>query len=235
MILEGRDLPKGLTYDWGETFSIRKQLVTHPKSEKTRAQVVFIQKPYHLHNPDQGCLVSYHDAVTNEIEAALDLFQKARLISSLRRVWFRILGYDNCLFDMKQFTDNMELIGWGYVGVQNIPIGRIVGVEDICVEFDRGFYPLRGCCKTRWLQAALEHQTDLPCQPVVLTQINSHYYVQEGIYRISVTRARGRKQISAYVNCLKLVDEKDILATRYTASKVLTEGMDRSLIGTPQI
>jgi hypothetical protein len=136
---------------------------------------------------------------------------------------------------MKQVTDNMEMIGWGYSGVQNIPIGRIVGAEDACYEFDSGFFPLRDCCKTRWLQAALEYQTDLPPQPIVLTQINSHYYVQEGIYRISVTRAMGRNQISAYVNCLKLLDEKDRLATRYTASKVLTEGMDRSLIGTPQI
>jgi hypothetical protein len=180
-------------------------------------------------------MVSDHDTGANEIETALNLFQKARLISSLRRVWFRFLGSDNCLFDMKQITDNMELIGWGYVGVQNIPIGRIVGTEDPCYEFDRGFYPLRDCCKTRWLQAALESQTDLPSQPIVLTQINSHYYVQEGIYRISVTRARHRRQVSAYVNRMYLVDEKDRLSTPHSTAQVHSDGFDHSWIESPHV
>lgn len=179
--------------------------------------------------------MSYRDRVTEEVVTALNLFQRACLIGSLRNVWFRFLGASNRLLDMKQVTHNMELIGWGYVGFQNIPIERIIGTEETCFEFDSGFFPLRGCCKTRWLQAALECRTDLPPQPVVLTQVNSHYYVQEGIYCISVTRARGRRQVCAYVNRVVLADTKDRLVIPRSSSQDRQEGIDRTWIETPSV
>ncbi len=104
------------------------------------------------------------------------------------------------LNDVKQLIkSNAET----YVGMQVIPIEKIVGSEGRYNDFDNRFFPKSTHLRNRWEhvdQAALSF-IDLP--PIKVYEISGLYFVRDGNHRVSVAKARGTEFIDAEVVSLQ--------------------------------
>jgi len=93
----------------------------------------------------------------------------------------------------------VALLGWAYIGIQEIVIDRVVGSEGFSKEFDNRFYPLPEHDAVRWVETAVGCLSRLRMPVIEVVQVDSVYYVQTGQYQLSVARAQGKKVISACV------------------------------------
>lgn len=84
-------------------------------------------------------------------------------------------------------------------GIEQVPVGRIVGSAQRCRDFDRQFRPLRGSAIHRWLRVARAHGEGLAMPPIQLYKLGDAYYVRDGHHRVSVARVRGQGIIDAHV------------------------------------
>lgn len=104
------------------------------------------------------------------------------------------------LNDVKQLIkSNAET----YMGMQVIPINKIVGSEGRYNDFDNRFFPKSSHLRNRWEhvdQAALA-SIDLP--PIKVYEISGLYFVRDGNHRVSVAKARGTEFIDAEVVSLQ--------------------------------
>lgn len=104
------------------------------------------------------------------------------------------------LNDVKQLIkSNAET----YVGMQVIPIEKIVGSEGRYNDFDNRFFPKSSHLRNRWEhvdQAALD---SIVLPPIKVYEISGLYFVRDGNHRVSVAKARGTEFIDAEVVSLQ--------------------------------
>ena len=159
----------------------------------------------HLINPTQThkaikkCLWTLPEPPHREVLEALKIYRRARIFSRWRKLWARLRGRDNRLLNLSLVIKGKDVRGWRYAGLQNINIDHIIGSEDHWDQFDNGFYPIHSSDKTQWLCVAMKLQMGLIHQPVELVEIGSDYFIQSGIYQVSVARALGLKTVRACV------------------------------------
>lgn len=104
------------------------------------------------------------------------------------------------LNDVKQMIkSNAET----YMGMQVIPIEKIVGSEGRYKDFDNRFFPKSTHLRNRWQhvdQAAID-SINLP--PIKVYELSGLYFVRDGNHRVSVAKARGTEFIDAEVVTLQ--------------------------------
>jgi hypothetical protein len=139
------------------------------------------------------------DADEETLKQAQKLHRKATMGGWVRRLIGFLSGIDRSLADLNSLRYSAVLLGWSYVGVQEIAIDQVVGSEGFCDEFDRGFYPRPGHDELRWLEIAIGYLSGSRMPVIEIVQVDSMYYAQTGQYQLSVARAQGKKMITAYV------------------------------------
>jgi hypothetical protein len=139
------------------------------------------------------------DADEQTLAWARKLHRKACARSWLRRVWSALSGIDRSLLSLDDLRYSVVLLGWSYIGIQEIAIDRVVGSEGFSLEFDNGFYPLPGHDELRWLETAIGCLDGLRMPVIEMVKVDSMYYAQTGQYQLSVARAQGKKVTTAYV------------------------------------
>jgi hypothetical protein len=85
------------------------------------------------------------------------------------------------------------------LGLQVVPLDRIVGTVDRGRDFDRRFRPTSRRVRSRWEQIATAVRRGQPLPPIDVLKIGEIYFVRDGHHRVSVARALGRADIDAYV------------------------------------
>ena len=85
------------------------------------------------------------------------------------------------------------------LGLQTIPIDSIVGSVDRGREFDRRFRPRSDRVRPRWERIAAAQRRGEGMPPIVVYRIGELHFVSDGHHRVSVARARGDREIDAYV------------------------------------
>jgi hypothetical protein len=90
-----------------------------------------------------------------------------------------------------------------YVGMQTVPIDKIVGSEGRYQDFDNHFLPLANNLRQRWERVDEAHLTDVVLPPIQLYEISGLYFVRDGNHRVSVAKAQGINYIDAEVISLK--------------------------------
>jgi len=85
------------------------------------------------------------------------------------------------------------------LGLQQVPIERIVGSSGRYRDFDLGFRPLRQEHDGRWQSIARARNQGISLPPPLLYQVGGAYFVEDGNHRISVAAARGEEHILANV------------------------------------
>ncbi len=90
-----------------------------------------------------------------------------------------------------------------YIGMQVIPIEKIVGSEGRYNDFDNNFFPKSSHLKNRWesVDKAAYQEIDLP--PIKVYEIAGLYFVRDGNHRVSVAKSRGVEFIDAEVVSLQ--------------------------------
>jgi len=87
---------------------------------------------------------------------------------------------------------------WRYLGIQDVPLDKIVGSVNRYQDFDRAFFPLHGVSpRLRRIEEAWERGEILP--PVKLYKIGDAYFVEDGHHRVAAARRAGATTIDAEV------------------------------------
>lgn len=107
-----------------------------------------------------------------------------------------------------------------YVGMQSVPIKKIVGSEGRYRDFDKHFLPKSAYLRQRWERVDQAHLTDVALPPIQLYEIGSMYFVRDGNHRVSVAKAQGVEFIDAEIISLK---SEIILPSTVTPETLLDE------------
>ena len=85
------------------------------------------------------------------------------------------------------------------LGLQQVPIDRIVGSSGRYHDFDLAFWPLRQEQDGRWQSIARARRQGVNLPPPLLYQVGDAYLVEDGNHRVSVASANGQETIEARV------------------------------------
>lgn len=116
----------------------------------------------------------------------------SRLIDSIRGRSSALL----CLADLQSPPppDSEQILG-----LQTVPLGKILGSEGRAHDFDRHFAPLHEHIRERWVSLAALRSEGHSLPPIELVQVGDDYYILDGHHRVSVARAFDDDTIEAYV------------------------------------
>ena len=122
------------------------------------------------------------------------------------RDWFsRLFGKRNNLLSLDDLPQQQLQNEVRHVGLQVVPLDKIVGSEGRYHEFDRAFFPRQHHTKERWVSIDIAHYQDVILPPVELLKAGEMYFVRDGNHRISVARMQRQAFIDANVTEIKAV------------------------------
>jgi hypothetical protein len=130
---------------------------------------------------------------------AYEDFEKAYHRSRFRRLIALITRRSNDLLPFDQVRNELPLRGQRDIGLQTVPLDKIVGSVGRYRDFDRAFLPTQRATTDRWVNIRKAHYHDVALPPVELYKIGDVYFVKDGNHRISVARDREQMDIDAYV------------------------------------
>jgi len=129
-----------------------------------------------------------------------EAFSQAR-----RRVFFRrILSFfsrhpPDHLLSFERVRDKLRIRGQHYIGLQDIPIDKIVGSVGRYQEFNRAFLPMQEFIRERW-KRVYEAAHGLAGFPAIdVYKIGGVYFVRDGHHRVSVLKELGATTVEATV------------------------------------
>ncbi|HEY7454708.1 MAG TPA: hypothetical protein VH683_09090 [Thermoleophilaceae bacterium] len=128
-------------------------------------------------------------------------FNRARRQRALARLANRLRRDDdvNHILPFEEVAKALGRIGERRLGEQLITLDSIVGTVDRSREFDRAFRPTSTRVRERWQRINLAQRKGEPMPPIDVYRIGELHFVKDGHHRVSVARALGHKDISAYV------------------------------------
>ncbi len=126
-------------------------------------------------------------------------FDKALAKAFWRKIRAWITRKSNKLLPFDQVRESLPLRGQRYIGLEQVPIDRIVGSLGRYRDFDRAFLPTHTKSRERWMNIDVAHYDQVMLPPVELYKIGDIYFVKDGNHRVSVARERGQLYVDAYV------------------------------------
>ena len=111
--------------------------------------------------------------------------------------WLR--GRPTALLRFEDVVTRLHLSSQRDLGIQTVPLDRIVGSEGRAGEFNRLFLPRNPKLRERWKRIVRARHQDRRLPPVELTKVSDIYFVSDGNHRLSVARHLGQEEIDAHV------------------------------------
>lgn len=102
------------------------------------------------------------------------------------------------LFTLDACCDNGERIAQHDVGIQAIPVNRIVGSVHGHADYDANFYPVR-LNRLQWTQRCRACLNGEPLPVIKAVQVEGVYFVEAGHETVSLARVLGREYLDAQV------------------------------------
>ncbi len=130
---------------------------------------------------------------------AQDDFERAYMRSMIRSLIARVTGKRNELLPFDEVREALPYRGQRDIGLQTVPLDKIVGSVGRYRDFDRAFLPTQRQTTNRWVNISAARYKDVPLPPVELYKIGDVYFVKDGNHRVSVARDRNQIDIDAYV------------------------------------
>lgn len=130
---------------------------------------------------------------------ASEAFERAYRRSFWRKVIARLTGQTNELLPYDEVRQALPFQSQRDIGLQTVPLDKIVGSVGRYRDFDRAFLPTQRQTIQRWVNIRKAHYHDISLPPVDLYKIGDVYFVKDGNHRISVARERNQTDIDAFV------------------------------------
>lgn len=113
---------------------------------------------------------------------------------------FAFLGkHPTSLWSFNDIRDRLKLRSEIYLGLQSVPVKRIVGSVGRYEDFTGEFLPKRKEMRDRWSNVYTVVVRDGGMPPVELYKIDDVYFVRDGNHRVSVARQLDVVEIDAFV------------------------------------
>jgi hypothetical protein len=126
-----------------------------------------------------------------------------------RRAFWRKLstflqGESNELLEYDAVRRELPFQSQHDLGVQTIPLDKIVGSVGRYRDFDRAFLPTQRQTKGRWINISKARYEDIELPAIDVYKIGDVYFVRDGNHRVSVARDRNQEFIDAYVTEIEI-------------------------------
>ena len=116
---------------------------------------------------------------------------------------------DRKALSFQAVIDALGEVGESSLGVQMVPIDRIVGSVDKVRDFDPKFRPRSGDSRRRWERIAEAARRGESLPPIDVYRVGEMYFVRDGHHRVSVFRTLGLDAIEAHVQLVQTLVEPD--------------------------
>ncbi len=128
-------------------------------------------------------------------------FHRQRRLAAYQLILARLSGREPGLLSFEEVSQKLHISGGYDRGVEEIPIGAIVGSVSRHSEFTRSFMPLTSQNIERWsrVKMAVKSGVGPGLPPIEVYKIDEVYFVIDGHNRVSVAREIGAKYIQARV------------------------------------
>lgn len=126
-------------------------------------------------------------------------FQKARMKAFWQEVWSLLTGKSIDLLRFEEVRQRLNLQNERSLGIQNIPLDKIVGSVGRYNDFSRSFLPRKSVNEHRWQQVSALARSDRGFPPIEVYKVGDVYFVIDGNHRVSVARQLKSPTIEAYV------------------------------------
>lgn len=133
------------------------------------------------------------------MELAEEDFSRARTREFLSRVQGFLDPSRSRLLSLDEVREILKPEGETYLGMQAVPVERIVGSEGRYKDFNRHFLPRFDHLRPRWVRVNLAHYNDINLPPIQLYEAGGVYFVRDGNHRVSVAHMQGVQAIDAEV------------------------------------
>lgn len=133
------------------------------------------------------------------IASAINDFQRARRKANLQQVMSRLTGKSADLLSYEDVRRKLKAKKQIDLGLQDIPINKIVGSVGRYKDFTRTFLPKHNTDEYRWANLLVVNSTGKGLPPIELYKLGDAYFVLDGNHRVSIAREQGFTTIQAYV------------------------------------
>lgn len=127
-------------------------------------------------------------------------YSRARVKAFWSEIWGTLTGRRQ--EDLLRFEDvqrSLRLRGQRNLGLQNIPLEKIVGTVGRYNDFTRSFLPRKTVNQERWKRISALARGSLGFPPIEVYKVGEAYFVIDGNHRVSVARQLDMPTIEAYV------------------------------------
>ncbi len=116
-----------------------------------------------------------------------------------RKISSWLSGESNELLPYDEVRRQLPFEGQRDIGLQEVPLEKIVGSVGRYRDFDRAFLPTQKVTSGRWINISKARYKDIELPPIEAYKIGDVYFVKDGNHRVSVARERDQAFIDAYV------------------------------------
>lgn len=135
----------------------------------------------------------------NSLGLAQRDFSRARMKAFWEEVWSTFTGKSTELLKFEEVQEQLGLRGQRPLGLQNIPLDKIIGTVGRYNDFTRSFLPRKSVDQGRWQRLNMLARGNQGFPPIEAYKVGDAYFVIDGNHRVSVARALNQPTIEAYV------------------------------------
>ena len=131
--------------------------------------------------------------------AALEDFSRAKRKAKFQTLLSALAWKSSNLMSFYEVTSIIKPKSETYLGMQTIPVDKIIGSEGRYHDFSSAFFPKREMLKNRWCSVDSAVLNDVVLPPISVYSLSGYYFVRDGNHRVSVAKAQGVEFIDAEV------------------------------------
>ena len=158
----------------------------------------------------------------DHLQASED-FSNARKKAILSRIQHFMNADRDKLLSFNDVKEILKPRNQVYLGMQAVPINKIVGSEGRYRDFNKYFFPRSEHLRARWERVDIAKIRDIPLPAIQLYEIGGAYFVRDGNHRVSVARSQGAEEIDAEVTSLSSEIAIDLSMTADDLREALIE------------
>lgn len=151
-------------------------------------------------------------------------FDRARMKAFWQNLWQSLTNKEQELLNFEEVQSKLHLNNQRSLGLQNIPLDKIVGSVGRYQDFTRSFLPKKRVNEERWSQISVLARGMRGFPPIELYKVGEAYFVLDGNHRVSVARQLKMPTIEAYVRELIVPEELAIDETLTEEELIIKAG-----------